>query len=224
MVTGAAVVGATLIPTGPALSASPKLPDLIAYPGSFDHHYVDTIRGRKLLRFAAGILNVGDGAMEIRGRRANARQTMQGFQAIFQRTGAARETPIGPLTFVPSEQSWHVMFLASYTLLDDDGHEVTDVNKFSSCISDDSKVRGNLPGSPRRSVYTQCPGGRNDNNFKVGLSIGYADVYPATRLNQSLDITNLPPGNYTFHMEADPDDTILEKNEGNNTLDKTITL
>ena len=79
-------------------------------------------------------------------------------------------------------------------------------------------------GSPNRSVYKDCPGNSRALKFTVGLSIGYLDFYPSSRLNQSLDITSVPPGNYTFQMQVDPDNDIQETNENNNVLTRPITL
>src|SRR5207248_2373058 len=138
LVAGAAVAGAIIVPSRPAQSGpSLKLPDLIPWNGSFNDHYVDRIGGRELLRFSAGMVNVGDGALEIRGKRNNRNAPMLGFQRVYLSGGGSRDFSIGNLEWVPSEQSWHVMFLAAYDLLDANGDPVTDTNKFSVCVSDD---------------------------------------------------------------------------------------
>ena len=50
------------------------------------------------------------------------------------------------------------------------------------------------------------------------------NLYDAGTRNQFLAITNLPPGTYTFRMQANPDHGIQEVTEDNNVLTKSITL
>jgi len=222
LVTGAAAAGAALIPSLPAQSApSFKLPDLVPFNGSFNDHYVDRINGRKLLRFSAGIVNRGNGPLEIRGKRSNRNAPMMGFQRLYLNGGGTRDSSVGTLDWVPQQQEWHVMFLAAYDLLDDDDRHVTDTNKFSHCVSDDSKK---APGGAARRKYKSCPGGVRTLSFKVGLSVSWADIYEARTVNQSLDITNVPPGHYTWRMTANPDGEIQETTRGNNVLTKGVNL
>jgi len=230
LVTGLAVVG-VLLPAvgfwsgGTALSAPVlNLPNLIPWSGSFDGHYVANEGSRRVLRFKAGIVNVGEGAMEIRGRRGNRRQPMKGFQEIFVRGGGSREFSIGEIPFDSSSQHWYPLALATYELLDADGEPVSTKAKFSACITDGALVRRDLAGARNRKAYTSCPGNSGALQLKVGLSVGWRDVYEDTNRNQILDITNVPPGSYTFRMTADPDQAIRESSYNDNVLTKPVTL
>jgi len=221
---GAAMVGAALIPSRAVLSApSQKLPDLVPWTGSFNNHFVAHVSGRRVLRFNVGLLNIGTGALEIRGTRNNRNQPMMGFQRVFLTGGSHQDFGLGEVDWVPSEQEWHVMYLATYDLLDAGGNRATDTQKFSHCISDDSRKQS-VPGAPSHRIYTACPGHARATSFKVGLSLGFADVYDAGTRNQWLDITNVSPGNYTVRIHVNPDGAIRESNPNNNVLTRSITL
>jgi hypothetical protein len=146
---------------------------------------------------------------------------MLGFQRIYKNGGGSKDFSVAPLDWEPAGQAWHVLFLAAYDLLDGSGNPVTAGNKFSHCVSDDSKMGS---GGPRRHVYTACPGGIRALSLKVGLSVDWADIYDTRTLAQSLDITNVPPGQYTWRMRANPDGEIQETDTGNDVLTKPVSL
>jgi putative cell wall-binding protein len=50
----------------------------------------------------------------------------------------------------------------------------------------------------------------------MGLSVGWGDDYPANFAFQWIDITTLPPGDYTVQARADEQNWYLESNETNN--------
>ena len=49
-----------------------------------------------------------------------------------------------------------------------------------------------------------------------GISVGWADVYDRGLEGQSIEITNVPDGNYWLEVVVDPDNHIIESNENNN--------
>lgn len=63
----------------------------------------------------------------------------------------------------------------------------------------------------------------NDPNFpdmpyiEMGISVGWADVYPWFIADQYIDITDVPDGDYALVVRQDVDDRILETNTRNNT-------
>ncbi|MEJ7592501.1 MAG: lysyl oxidase family protein [Planctomycetaceae bacterium] len=57
-----------------------------------------------------------------------------------------------------------------------------------------------------------------------GLSVGWADVYDRGLEGQSIDITNVPDGNYWLETVVDPDNRLMESNENNNVTRIQITL
>jgi lysyl oxidase len=82
--------------------------------------------------------------------------------------------------------------------------------KTTFCIMDTDRVDGSLPGSPASAEYVSCGGG------KQGLSIGWGDTYGNSLTGQSIDITNLPDGDYNLRIEVDPKQNIIETDETDN--------
>jgi hypothetical protein len=66
-----------------------------------------------------------------------------------------------------------------------------------------------LPGAPNSPQYT-------GSSQYLGISVGWADVYPWYFAGQYIDVTGVPDGQYWLEAEIDPDDRLLESNETNN--------
>jgi putative cell wall-binding protein len=89
--------------------------------------------------------------------------------------------------------------------------------KVGFCFLDSRRWNLSLPGAPQSQVYPErlC-GDDSDLSNRMGLSVGWGDEYPANFAYQWIDITTLPPGDYTVQARADEQDWYVESNEGNN--------
>ena len=87
-------------------------------------------------------------------------------------------------------------------------------DKVSFCLLDVERYNTSGPGSPH---YLNC-------GQIQGISVGWADVYDRGLEGQSIEITNVPNGNYWLEVVVDPDNHIIESNENNNVTRIQIAL
>ena len=220
---GCAVVGTVAAParTAPEL----RLPDLVPAEESLRDHFVEEVRGRTLLRFSGGMVNIGEGPLEVVGKARRPSSRLAAYQAIsVQGSRRKRETRIGTCSFNPELQKWDVVTVAAYRLRDTTGTLVSSNDKVSFCVIDEHLRDQDLPGAPPMRRYGSCPSGRKRTSLKVGLSVGWADVYEWTRDGQALDITDVLPGAYTLEMELNAEGVMQEKSRENNRLSIPVTL
>lgn len=100
----------------------------------------------------------------------------------------------------------HYSNYARYELLDPSSQTVVTGHKQGFCLMD-----------------VECP---TTNYFcdSQGITAGCADVYASNLGCQYIDITDVPPGNYTLRVTVDPFSRIAELNEGNNVVTQPITI
>ncbi|HLU46461.1 MAG TPA: lysyl oxidase family protein, partial [Planctomycetota bacterium] len=75
-----------------------------------------------------------------------------------------------------------------------------------------------LPNFPPVASFMVC-----DNEMQ-GISVGWTDIYSRTVEGQSIDVTDLPDGEYWLENEVDPDDAIAEIDEENNVVRTLVVL
>jgi hypothetical protein len=66
-----------------------------------------------------------------------------------------------------------------------------------------------LPGAPDNEHYVGA-------DQYLGISVGWADVYPWWFAGQYIDVTGLPDGQYWLEAEVDPNNLLEESDETNN--------
>jgi hypothetical protein len=76
---------------------------------------------------------------------------------------------------------------------------------------DTTKVDAHLPGAAKKPVYATC------NAFVQGMSVGWGDTYGWRLPGQAIDMTGNPAGQYELSVTFDPDNHLLETNDGDNT-------
>jgi len=105
----------------------------------------------------------------------------------------------------------HYSNWARYELLDDTNQALVVGHKQGFCVYDyDTSV----PCAARH--FTDCQ--------YMGLSIGCADLYSSSLGCQYLDVTDVPPGDYTLRVQLDPFHRIAELDETNNVLTRSVTI
>src|SRR4051812_1978516 len=213
--------GQTPEPTGPCqLYRTALCPDLIMAPPS-GLFVGRSAHGRLRLYATNHIINVGAGPLEIKGKRSGARE-MRARQVIHRRGQRSIVTPdAGELyfKFVDGRRGsyWKYSHAARFELwsLDADGSRgdlVRTGPKVDYCFRDLDRVRAY---ARRSAFYPGCSQVRGLSTDRLGVSRGWADVYPSTYLENWIDITGLK-GCFSFVHRADPLGKIAEEHEDNN--------
>jgi uncharacterized repeat protein (TIGR01451 family) len=210
--------------SAPALPGD-QLPDLIILPQTDIR--IENSGGRRLLRFTTIIANNGVGAFEARGRRnSTAEPEMTTSQRIFNGSGGFRDVATTAKMFWSGDghNHWHVRDLQTTVLLRiSDGIKVGAIAKSGYCFYDNYRYKTTLPGAPQNPVYGSC-GVQSALTVKMGLSIGWGDVYPWNIAYQWVDITGLADGRYRLITVADATNWFEETNDGNNSTSTEVQI
>jgi len=161
--------------------------------------------------------------MELHGGSINPDNTQDVFQRIYDDAGGFTDRLAG--MFVLHQTHGHIHFegFTEYNLRqvaagNGVGPVVAGGEKTSFCLLDSDGFDLSLPGAPPSPRYFECE------SQVQGISVGWADVYDQSLLDQWIDVTNVPSGQYFLEVVADPDDNLLESNETNNVTRIPITL
>jgi len=187
---------------------------------------------RQLLAAANAIVNVGEGPLEIRARRGRADE----YDMVARQVLRPRVRGAAPMVLPPSGRVelydtrtrgryWKYENAASFTLtpIGDDG-EVGPIRrtgpKVDYCFRDLSRVRplgdrGSYPRSPRSRHYGACSTRTSAKLLTLGTSVGWADIYPWSYPQNSIDVTGLR-GCFIYTQKADPRNELRELREDNN--------
>lgn len=183
-------------------------------------------RGERWLRFSATIVNVGVGPFQALGH-TNVGGELSVDQQ-FRTSGEIASHPTDAKMYFSGDghNHWHVRDLEQYVLEGQNGAARRYGEKHGFCFWDNVHYEPTLPGSPTRPVYTgsnSCVT-RADGTVMMGLSIGWGDRYPATIVDQYINITSLPAGEYTVIATADWASWFTESNDLNNSTTARIRL
>ena len=163
-----------------------------------------------LLSFDAKFDNVGAGPLKVEGHRQDSSGPMVADQVIYRSDWSEKLNPgVGELRFVESEdhRHWHFFRFMRYELVRPAGGAVVAPDqKTGFCLGDryDTDPGVRLPGEPPKpGVYDVPPTGdwcgQDDprrSRLTMGLSVGYGDNYQAFLDGQSIDVTDVPEGEY----------------------------
>jgi hypothetical protein len=106
----------------------------------------------------------------------------------------------------------HFNGYARYRLFDGNGQEVAFGHKQAFCLLDFEPID---PDDPRRVLY-DC--------YYQGIQAGWADIYESRLPCQWIDITGVPPGDYTIEATVNFEGLIVEADLANNTVTVPITI
>lgn len=121
-------------------------------------------------------------------------------------------------TYSPCHEHHHFDNYANYTLLAD-GDPIAVGHKQAFCLLDWEPYT--WPDAGEQPTFT-C--------FNQGLSLGWSDTYAANLDCQWIDVTDVPPGDYTLRMDVNlpppglAHSTLVERDYTNNTLEIPVTL
>ncbi|HEY8171023.1 MAG TPA: S-layer homology domain-containing protein [Candidatus Limnocylindria bacterium] len=204
----------------PVQAGSEAIPDLAMK--QLSDFQIQTVNGRRMLRFTAMMVNIGDGHFEVRGSRGSTSQPMEVRQVIYQTSD--RNSPISRQILTDAygkwsgdgHNHWHVQEMMRYDMWGGSGSFRG--AKVGFCFLDSDPYNLALPNAAGSSYYrgSWCQTTPSALNNRMGISVGWGDEYEWYLAWQWVDITGLPGGTYTIRSKVDPYSFFLEENEGNN--------
>ena len=204
---------------------TPVLPDLVPLADSMRDSFLSFEGGRLLLRFPTVIANLGEGPVQVIGRRARRKGPMLAFQTLFRaRNRPLRQVPIGEFEYHPAHSHWHLLAVAQYRLLYPDGSPAAGGQKVSFCLLDTVQYDPARSGSPAAPRYHHCNPSPTARRLRAGISVGWADVYARDLPDQHVDVTGLPPGDYILQCIVDPESRLQELSTEKNVASVPVRL
>ena len=192
------------------------LPDLMVRDRELlDHDHVTDGR-RVLLRLAMAAANIGTGPLRVEGVFPVPPGGSQSVnQVVFRADGSSYTRPAGNFEYHPDHRHVHLEDWAIYRLRESPegggvGPVVAEGGKTSFCLLDSFIHHAGLDGAPAVPVYDSC------GDAVQGISVGWSDYYHRMLYGQNIDVHGLPPGSYWLEVEVDPENHLLESDEGNN--------
>lgn len=201
----------------PSISlARPILPDLTVEPSYLLDNSLGIEGGRSILRVSTGTPNIGEGKLRLEGVfPANADGTQDVLQRIYDTNGNYYDRLAGKFSYHTGHNHIHVdnwcVFRVREILPGDGvGPILAEGAKISFCIFDLRVHDATLPNFDPDGEFRSCGG------FVQGLSVGWMDIYSKSLEGQTVDVTDVPPGEYWLEAVVDPDDSFIESDETNN--------
>jgi len=197
-----------------------------------ENMFLTRTRGGRLRLHAGNSINsMGDGPVELRGKRAS-RWFMDAQQVIYKKGGGHIRLKTGArLVFkhIPGQyRYWKFFHAARFELwkLGSGGRRKKLVQvgpKVSYCLRDLQHRNPQLPRSPSTFHYPGCSQDAGAQRDTLGTSVGWSDVYPSTYHEQWLNVNGLR-GCFAYVHVADPRNHVYESNEDNNEGERIVRL
>lgn len=218
-------IGAYLFdPELPATESSSCYPEEIIEQGA-----------RRCLRFDQIIANLGQGPLELHYRLNGIATDRQLRQRIYRSNGSFSDRLADNYEFHPTHAHFHYKGFAQSRLWasDSSGQKlgagpVRVGRKNGFCAIDIANVWWGRKGDAGRNYYfPNChlpENGAGEPALRQGISVGWADVYNWYLAGQYIEVSGLADGYYLLETEADPNDTLVEGDETDNTSTTLIQL
>ena len=190
------------------------LPDLVTDPPQ--NVRVLYQGGRRVISFTTAVGNTGQGPLIVQpaARPTAAGQSLDAVQIIHRADGSKCTRPAGAVTYESDGKKWAYADLVLFELRK--GHPFTGEvvarrNKDYYCLLDTDRIRG-FTGYPRQ-YEAHC----EDDIGRMGISVGYKDLYHRVHPGQWIDLdadpgTSIPTGAYYLVNVADPLNDLAETN------------
>jgi hypothetical protein len=207
-----------------------RCPDLRMKPPA-DLRVQRTPHGGLRLLATNHIVNVGQGPLELRGTRTPGTTYAKAYQVIYDRSGRPVYFPEAGYVYwkaIPGQgHYWKYYRAARFELwsLNADGSPAAIVRtgpKLSYCFRDLRRVR-DYARTPRRQIYPACSQSFSRRELRLGVSPGWADIYPSTYHENWISIRGLR-GCFAFVHRADPTEELIEEREDDNVGQRVIRL
>ncbi len=215
--TKALCAGLCMSLSGQALAQTDLLPDIIINPDYLADWYVTGSGTTRQIRMSNGTANSGAGKLYLYGGQVINSTQREVIQRIYRTDGTFWERLSGTFIHHPTHGHIHFEEWCEYSLREylpggGVGAVVAQGAKTSFCILDLGVYNSSLPGFPAGGQFNSCGGSIQ------GLSVGWEDIYSAGLDGQHITIptTSVPDGTYWLESYVDPNNQVLESNEGNN--------
>lgn len=174
------------------------------------------------LRFTVGVANFGAGDLFLS---APTDDLTQVTQHVFDSTGAMRDEPLaGDFTHGDGHEHVHLGAWSRFALRPiDPGCDtlstasrcsvVREATTATECVGNTAFVDDEL--EPNRQSYDCVVG---DGRFEQGLSAGAMSVHTRDFVDQLVDVTGLPSGDYWLEAHVNPEATVVESTYENNVV------
>ena len=216
----AAVIAMPATFAAPAFAGTPSpdlLPDLQMAP-LFNLYVSTTPGGKKRLRFGTLVNNVGDGAIEVRGRKRVGNEMTRVVQFVYRGdgTGHAILKPDARMHYSgDGHDHFHIERFIRTTLKSMPGNpggtKERRGRKIGFCLVDSLQMHSNVPPNAASTpAYFGC-GNSLSQYVQMGISVGWGDVYTPELAFQAIDVTDLPAGSYKICARVNPGGLWTEK-------------
>jgi len=216
-----------LIPTGAqvaraATPAADLLPDLRMEP-LYGMYIEETAKHKLHLRFGTLVDNVGDGPLVIRGSKRVKSNLTHIVQRVRRDNGTSRAIvqPNALIYYEPRgvHVHWHLrdfIFMKLTPLTQTDPPTERRAKKIGFCLIDtDQMPEDQRPPNSAAKTFNDC-GEKDSTKVRMGISVGWGDVYEPYYTLQWVDATGLPAGDYRLCAFVNPQNLWLEKAIDNN--------
>jgi hypothetical protein len=191
--------------------------------------HIQTVNGRRLLRFTSIFVNSGPGHFEVAANRSSRSDpTMSVRQRMFRWDGTSRYigTPAVAKYAADGHDHFHVQGVVVYETWKETAATATRRGaKTGFCFLDSEPWNLSVRGARRSPYYTGAGcGTRASLSLRAGLSVGWADNYPWHFAYQWIDITGLTGGTYRVRVTVDIQNYYDETVETDNCVETRIRI
>lgn len=198
---------------------------------------------QRCLRLSNAVGNIGPGPLEVRLATEEGLEAVTGkgtfIQRIYDDQGSYREQEVAGAEFHPTHAHFHYAGLAGFQLYEFDqatglrGPPVGENHKSGFCFIDIGRIRNSpVQADPFEYSYEDCvvPGGSRGPEFtpelgwRMGISVGWYDLYGWDLDEQYVEISGVPDGVYELVSVADVEQTLEEAVEWDNSASVVIRL
>jgi hypothetical protein len=211
-ITIALIVAALCVPfvsAVPALGAATDLlPDLEMAP--IYGLELQNKNGRKRLRFGTIVFNVGDGNMEIRARDRSGNVMRRLSQKVYRSDGSTRtlnKPEARSFWAGDGHYHWHIAKFIIVSLrplaAPNDEANTRYLRKIGFCLVDTITNPSWDAGDIGNPSYFGC-GTQDSRHVRIGITVGWGDVYSPETSFQSIDVSDVPAGAYRICATVNP--------------------
>lgn len=189
-------------------------------------------QAQRCLRFDSALANTGRGPLEV-AYLVDVDPAHPGpaaYQRTYRTDGSYKSRFAIETEYHPTHLHFHIkdMYLAKMWKVDRRGRAVGDKpvalsDKNGFCPEDSTPVQ-HEPSSRRYSCFGGSGTGSDGALQVVGISAGWADIYPSYLPDQYIEIDGLKNGRYLFELEVDPNNVFVESSETDNRVCVLLSL
>jgi Lysyl oxidase len=176
---------------------------------------------QRCLRFDTILANLGSGPLEVAYTADPENGGLAAYQRTYRSDGTYESIFAIETEYHPTHAHFHIQdfYLAKLWRLDKKNRvkgkrPVAQSDKNGFCPEDSAPAQS----APQQGHYScYAPSADTDGALSVvGISPGWADIYPSNLPDQYIEITGLSNGKYLFEIEIDPLNVFVESEEEDN--------